>query len=323
MFWTTTNYLAHHGIKGQKWGVMNGPPYPLGSGDHSASEKKAGWRSSLNKKNKSNSLSNQKQNYISKQIEASKKDEEYRKQLFSDEFKRKASEIVHSEGFKKAMTITAIAAGTYVACKIGKKYAVNWVHGILKNQYLEITPKFKSLKDIPKTTFNYADDFFKNNTKPDEFLVKGINHGEFESNLFRQQNCTFCTASIIARLKGYDVTAGETATGYYDELMDTWFKGAKHVKINKNTSIGLINELVKQGNGSYGALTVLWKQGGAHELAYAVRDNTLTILDGQTETIYYGSEITDLLSNCKISKTTAANLTNCELTDMILRAISG
>lgn len=25
-------YLEHHGIKGQKWGVLNGPPYPLGSG---------------------------------------------------------------------------------------------------------------------------------------------------------------------------------------------------------------------------------------------------------------------------------------------------
>ncbi len=24
--------LAHHGIKGQKWGVKNGPPYPLETG---------------------------------------------------------------------------------------------------------------------------------------------------------------------------------------------------------------------------------------------------------------------------------------------------
>ena len=24
-------YLAHHGIKGQKWGVKNGPPYPIGT----------------------------------------------------------------------------------------------------------------------------------------------------------------------------------------------------------------------------------------------------------------------------------------------------
>lgn len=34
-------YISHHGIKGQKWGVRNGPPYPLSEGDHSAAEKKA------------------------------------------------------------------------------------------------------------------------------------------------------------------------------------------------------------------------------------------------------------------------------------------
>ena len=39
--------LYHHGIKGQKWGQRNGPPYPLGVSDHSAREQKAGWRSSL------------------------------------------------------------------------------------------------------------------------------------------------------------------------------------------------------------------------------------------------------------------------------------
>lgn len=34
------SWLAHHGIKGQQWGVQNGPPYPIPSGDHSAAEKK-------------------------------------------------------------------------------------------------------------------------------------------------------------------------------------------------------------------------------------------------------------------------------------------
>ena len=34
------DYLEHHGIEGQKWGVKNGPPYPIESGDHSAAEKK-------------------------------------------------------------------------------------------------------------------------------------------------------------------------------------------------------------------------------------------------------------------------------------------
>lgn len=33
-------YLQHHGILGQKWGKRNGPPYPLGGGDYSQSERK-------------------------------------------------------------------------------------------------------------------------------------------------------------------------------------------------------------------------------------------------------------------------------------------
>ena len=34
------NELYHHGIRGQKWGVRNGPPYPLGSDQRSSEERK-------------------------------------------------------------------------------------------------------------------------------------------------------------------------------------------------------------------------------------------------------------------------------------------
>lgn len=33
-------YLAHHGIRGQRWGERNGPPYPLKGGDYTETE----WR---------------------------------------------------------------------------------------------------------------------------------------------------------------------------------------------------------------------------------------------------------------------------------------
>jgi tRNA G26 N,N-dimethylase Trm1 len=39
--------LYHHGIAGQKWGVQNGPPYPLSAADHKAVVKSA--KKQLNK----------------------------------------------------------------------------------------------------------------------------------------------------------------------------------------------------------------------------------------------------------------------------------
>ena len=45
--------LAHHGIKGQKWGTRNGPPYPLKEGSHAPREKTAAGKDYADKKLKS------------------------------------------------------------------------------------------------------------------------------------------------------------------------------------------------------------------------------------------------------------------------------
>ena len=48
--------LRHHGILNQKWGVRNGPPYPLGGGDYSKAEKQAIYKERKSK----NSIYNKK-----------------------------------------------------------------------------------------------------------------------------------------------------------------------------------------------------------------------------------------------------------------------
>lgn len=52
MVYYEDSYLMYHGILGQKWGKKNGPPYPLKASKHSSSEKKAGWRKSLDSSDK-------------------------------------------------------------------------------------------------------------------------------------------------------------------------------------------------------------------------------------------------------------------------------
>lgn len=52
----TTSELYHHGIKGQKWGVKNGPPYPLNASDKSASEKRLSSNKKTNKVSKLDNL---------------------------------------------------------------------------------------------------------------------------------------------------------------------------------------------------------------------------------------------------------------------------
>lgn len=80
--WTAEEYLLHHGILGQKWGKQNGPPYPLGASDHSAAEKKAGYRKSL-KSDTKDSKESKKKNKPKDQINASEKKSKFKEGLKS------------------------------------------------------------------------------------------------------------------------------------------------------------------------------------------------------------------------------------------------
>lgn len=100
-----SNYLMHHGILGQKWGKKNGPPYPLEAGDHSASEKKAGWIKSLRDKHAANKRKKKQRAALEKarQVRAQKTAEKKAAEAKKAEFEKKKQEILRSGDAKQIL----------------------------------------------------------------------------------------------------------------------------------------------------------------------------------------------------------------------------
>lgn len=74
--------LVHHGIKGQKWGKRNGPPYPLNASDHSTAEKKAGtkgWSKEAKQESKKKTTSTSSGNLQRLKDNVKKTEKEYKK----------------------------------------------------------------------------------------------------------------------------------------------------------------------------------------------------------------------------------------------------
>ena len=101
----SSNYLMHHGILGQRKGVRNGPPYPLDSDKHSATEKKAGWMKSLKEKSEAKKKKKKQQAALekarkaraekAKQEKIAKEYEENRQKILKS---GKASEVARYKG---------------------------------------------------------------------------------------------------------------------------------------------------------------------------------------------------------------------------------
>lgn len=115
-------YISHHGIKGQKWGVKNGPPYPLDISDHSYREKKMKWEESLDKKNEASKKKSKMHYSDSPKFKIIKKKDIKPIKKYGELLTRKVSGINwNDEKVKKIVTIGVVAVAAYA----GYKYLKN------------------------------------------------------------------------------------------------------------------------------------------------------------------------------------------------------
>ena len=139
--------LYHHGIKGQNWGIKNGPPYPLGS------SVSTGHR--LLKKKKVN------KNAVDKAYDVPKKLSKFDEGLGKNLNNFTAKEKKQREMIKKGLKVTAIVGGTLLASAAlyygGNYVAREYLGKTLRNKEI-YRMTLDKMDDIPKAGRIYVSD---------------------------------------------------------------------------------------------------------------------------------------------------------------------
>lgn len=214
------DYLSHHGILGMIWGKRNGPPYPLDAGDHSAREKKAGWRKSLD----SNSPAKDKRSSKGSSNELSGNNDMTGKKGLSDKQKKV---------IKTAVVVGAAALAAYGAYKLYQhrdlislgKRASNLGESSGIGQKASSGP----VLGIHNNPDNSAETKLFNKISGEMSEKENIDavNPHFNDGLDYQMNCGNCAIATELRRRGFDVEAGGNPGGITVEQMTKLCKNLK------------------------------------------------------------------------------------------------
>ena len=314
----TSEYLEHHGIQGQKWGVRNGPPYPLDYEQHNVSEKSKNPKGSLNNyennnpKSKLGKLEDRPTRYKVKRktgnATVASGLESTKLKSSGDNKERKKLTPEQKEKLIKALKIGAVAAGVALAAYGGYK---------VFNAY-----NAKQLID-PKTGLP----LLSKKLTPAE-NVKGINPGAIKTPFGpidavegSTMNCMLCTTTYEARARGFDVHAGLSTEGFMPSFFNNAFKtsdGSPVTKLLKKPRIATSDALEDYmlsmyPDGARGNLCVYWKGlfGGGHSMIWEKIDGKIIVRDGQTGTVMQSLE--KAIKNANISESLLLRTDNLEM----------
>lgn len=209
--WRYYNSLAHHGILKQKWGVRNGPPYPLDRATHnrvvSGKAKASGNQENKSRKSSHDSLAND----ILDRVTSSKL---MNKKFISDIANKYSEKLAqkHDEEWEEVTETT----------RNGKKVYENVADILDKNPnaYKKTPPPNWSDKNINRIMAEAS------RTNPD--------YPEDGSTM----NCTKCVLAFELRKRGYDLQAGRTDIGMPYPYNYTYWFGLNRDTFGRNAAMG-------------------------------------------------------------------------------------
>ncbi len=343
------DYLSHHGILGQKWGMRNGPPYPLGAGDHSAAEKKAGYKKSIGGGRNEDLYDRHK----STKTESSSK-KESKSSGSSSVMNNKAVKNAAKAGVVDPVTAAYAAIGLAYLAMIGIVAAKGAIENSKTKKTLKKYNNENKKGPIEEESGVHLKDPNRKYTEQEDIDAINPAHNNKASNV--NQNCVLCSLSYELRQRGYDVSANLTPKPLYSEkTAQKVFKGAKEIphdplgvtmrdrkgdlSINpnkmaewnkcrnlaiqkQNTALAkmVVSELAKEKN-TRGMLCVNWPFGGGHAMHYTVDSKgQLKIIDAQVKKVYVGKEAEEFLQGVALARHT--RLDNLELDKKRIKEIS-
>lgn len=283
-----TDELKHYGVKGMKWGVRR---YQNKDGSLTAQGKS---RYSSNSSSK---------NFIEKV------------------YNKKVSSLPKAGSVETQALLLSTVAAYYISKSsrksLTKKYsniANKSRKACLKDMDLEYKYRLiDNLKSAPKIKSKES-----TNT-----IAKKVNKG-YPEHPGRRENNIFCTAAMAMREKGYDVYArsGFSKNYYSDDFFKKTFN-SKTIKPKKTSSTELLNELQKNGVGSYGNLTVNWKLGGGHSLFWKNDNGKIRIFDSLSGEEYSINESSykQFFNSIDIRKSEYNRLDNVDPTEYVLGSL--
>lgn len=238
------DFLTHHGILGMRWGKRNGPPYPLDGSDHSAEERKIGWRKSLDgKKNKQlydrNEAENARKRYWKKKGLSEKKALEKAKINSKNSESDKNDQKKETKINKKLLIGAGITVGALAAAGViyyNREYVDKIIKSGMSIQTLSMDPD----------RINNGEAFYAAFRERDKVKYKGL--WGAQRNLFGQVLDTKhkITADVAKDLK---LASPKNAEKVFNKLLKSNPEFAKH---NSSFNYERFNQKALLDNDTYG-----------------------------------------------------------------------